>query len=230
MKPRLLDTFCKAGGCSRGYVEASFDVTGVDIEPQPRYLLSGATAFIQADALEYIARHGKEYDVIHASPPCQRYTRASFTKGNREKHPDLLLPTRQVLADTGRPYVIENVPGAPVADHPIFLCGLMFGLKVFRHRWFESSCFLWQPDHPSHAGKLIGKNGFCCVVGHGGGGSARMRTSFRREAEGFKDTKADWVTAMGIDWMARNEMSQAIPPAYTRHIGKQLLNALEGQP
>lgn len=222
-RPRLLDLFCGAGGCSVGYHRAGFDVVGVDNRPMPRYPFS----FIQADALEYLACYGREYDAIHASPPCQRYSRAAFRREYKLQHPDLLDITRQTLDRVSRSWVIENVDGAPMQRGAFMCCGLMFGLKVFRHRWFESSVMILTPSHPSHRGKLIGRNGFCCVVGHGGGANARMRKSFRREAEGFRDTKADWCAAMGIDWMSRNELSQAIPPAYTEFIGCQLIETVQ---
>lgn len=224
---RLLDLFCKAGGCSMGYHRAGFtSITGVDVQPQKRYPFN----FVQDDAFKYLMEHGAEFDAIHASPPCQAYSQASFTKTSRAKHPDLLAPTRSALLSIGVPWVMENVPGAPVQDHPIELCGLMFGLKVFRHRWFESSVYLWTPKHPSHRGKLIGRGGMCCVVGHGGGVSGRMRAQFRRDPDAnFRDTKADWEHAMGIDWMRRDELSQTIPPAYTEFIGKQLLESINAR-
>jgi DNA (cytosine-5)-methyltransferase 1 len=221
-KPRLLDLFCGAGGCSVGYHRAGFLVTGVDIAKQPRYPFR----FIQADALEYVAENGHKFDAVHASPPCQRYSTASFTKDNKERHPDLLGPTRSSLQLADRPWVIENVPGSPMEGWPVQLCGLMFGLKVFRHRWFESSLFLMSPHHPSHLGKVIGKGGMCCVVGHGGGCSRRMRQQINRHGAGGQQGKAEWMAAMGIDWMTRNEMAQAIPPAYTQLIGRQLVSHL----
>ncbi len=227
MRPRLLDTFCKAGGCSRGYVMAGFDVTGVDIEPQKNYLKSGATAFIQADALEFIRDHGSEFDAIHASPPCQRYSSACFTPERRNMHPDLLDATRQVLRDLGRPFVIENVVGAPLSRWSIWLCGLMFGLKVFRHRGFESSAMLMQPPHVPHRGKLIGVDGMRCPIGHGGWASQRHRNKQAARDNGERDTAESWQVALGIDWMTRNEMAQSIPPSYTEFIGRQLLNVLD---
>lgn len=216
---RLLDLFCGAGGCAVGYHRAGFtDIVGVDIKPQPRYPF----AFVQGDALEYLAAHGREFDAIHASPPCQAYSRASFTNANRSRHPDLLGPTRTLLVAAKRPWVIENVEGAPVEGWPVNLCGLMFGLKVFRHRWFESSVMLMQPSHPSHRGKKVGANGFRSLIGHGGGASKRQRNQML--ALGARDDKASWVAASGIDWMTRDEMAQAIPPAYTEFVGRQLLD------
>lgn len=221
MKPRLLDLFCGAGGCSAGYVRAGFDVTGVDHRPQPRYLLSGATAFVQADALAYIAEHGREFDCIHASPPCQAYTVAVKRWDHKGKHhPDLVAATRDALEATGRPWVIENVMGAPLR-FPVFLCGTMFGLRVFRHRLFEASFLLLVPSHERHNGSTgahrgystaqSGRNGFVCVAGH----------NFEAKAA---------AAAMGIDWMrTRREFSQAIPPAYCEFVGRQLLNQIRNR-
>lgn len=215
-----------------GYHRAGFDVVGVDIAPQPRFPFD----FVQDDALAclrwlldgYAAVSAKgvgyklsDFAAIHASPPCQAYTRASFTSKNRGRHPALLEPTRALLIATGKPWVMENVPGAPVRDHPIELCGLMFGLKVFRHRFFESSAFLLCPPHPPHGRRKVGVDGFRSLVGHGGGASARQRRQMN--ALGVKDDKRSWVDASGIDWMTRDEMAQAIPPAYTEFVGRQLL-------
>lgn len=220
---RLLDLFCGAGGAAMGYHRAGFEVVGVDIAPQKHYPFE----FHQADALEYVQKYGGQFDAIHASPPCQRYSSASFSRSVRNRHPDLVPVTRDCVVESRKLYVIENVFGAPLARGSIMLCGLMFGLKVFRHRWFEVPGLPIAPHHPSHKGKLIGRGGFCCVCGHGGGVSGRMRTQFHRESDGgFKDTKRDWAIAMGIDWMTRKELSQAIPPAYTEFIGRQLYRSI----
>lgn len=206
MKPRLLDTFCKAGGAGAGYARAGFEVTGVDIEPQPRY----PYAFTQGDAIEYILAHGHEYDVIHASPPCQAYTKsAKEWRGKRKAYPDLIKATRSALISTGRPYVIENVPGAPLLD-PTTLCGLMFGLLTIRHRLFETN-FTWEaPEHPAthplqvRMGRPVKEGEYIQVVGHFSGASYARK-------------------AMGIEWMTIAELAQAIPPAYTEWIGKQMV-------
>lgn len=211
---RLLDLFCGAGGCAVGYHRAGFtEIVGVDIEPQPRYPF----AFVQGDALEYVRRHGREFDAIHASPPCQRYTIGRHIHRSGQRHPDLVAPTRKPLEASGKPWVIENVKGAPMEGWPVELCGLMFGLGVLRHRLFESSVMLMQPPHPRHPkgnltnacqGYSTGATGFVCVAGH----------NFVREA-GAK--------AMGIDWMqTRHELAQAIPPAYTEFVGRQLMDHL----
>jgi DNA (cytosine-5)-methyltransferase 1 len=213
MSYRLLDLFSGAGGSAMGYHRAGFEVVGVDSAPMPRYPFE----FHQADALEYCAAHGQEFDVIHASPPCQRYTIGRKIHNSGERHPDLVGPTRDLLNAIGEPWIIENVPGAPLHD-PITLCGVMFGLHVFRHRLFESSVMLMAPAHEKHNGTTgatdgystlaRGSNGYICVAGH----------NFIRE---------EGAVAMGIDWMrTRHELAQAIPPAYTEYIGRQLLDAL----
>lgn len=215
---RMLDTFCKAGGCSVGYAQAGFDVTGVDIEPQPRYPFR----FIQADAIAYIREFGREYDVVHASPPCQRYSSGTVGR-DRSGYPDLVGPTRQALLETGRAYVMENVPGAPLR-RDLLLCGQMFGLPIIRHRIFESNAFLLSPPHPRHQGSmldgsLIAVYGAKWLVGGQGGIKGRIPLWARRLPA--------QQAAMGIDWMTGEELEQAIPPAYTAYIGMQLRAALE---
>lgn len=205
-RPRCLDLFCKAGGASAGYAQAGFDVTGVDIEPQPRYPFS----FVQGDALEYVAAHGHEYDLIAASPPCQAHTSLRGRWGR--DYPDLISATRAALIATGRPYVIENVAGAPLLN-PIMLCGSMFDLRVIRHRLFETNPAIWFPPggctHPKGA---VGRRGhlgdreWMTVTGH------------------FSDV-AKAGRAMGIDWMTQRELAQAIPPAYTNWLGTQMMGA-----
>jgi DNA (cytosine-5)-methyltransferase 1 len=188
-----------------GYFRAGFDVVGVDIAPQKRYPFE----FVQGDALEFVAAHGHEFDAIHASPPCQAYTPLKATTG--KTYPDLLAATRDAIAVIGVPWVIENVPGAPIHSG-VMLCGAMFGLRVYRHRWFETSMLLMQPPHARHTVKATG--------------TQRARKA-HYEAGGFITITGDVGTycgdAMGIDWMTGNELSQAIPPAYTEWIGAQLL-------
>jgi DNA (cytosine-5)-methyltransferase 1 len=212
---RLLDLFCGAGGAAMGYYQAGFDeILGVDIRPQPRYPFR----FIQADALEFLARFGPSsgWDLIHASPPCQHYSVANNIW--KRDHPDLLDAVREGLQRAGSPYVIENVVGAPLRS-PVLVCGVMFGLKVFRHRLFESSELLLQPPHMPHGGRAIGRDGFCCVAGHGDSNGHKGK---RKPVPPDHRSVAAWRRAMGIDWMTRSELAQAIPPAYTKWIGEQL--------
>jgi DNA (cytosine-5)-methyltransferase 1 len=207
-KLRLLDLFCGAGGAGMGYHLAGFDVVGVDIQPQPHYPFE----FHQADALEYPL---DGFDAVHASPPCQRYSMMSQCRpGLAERYPDLIPPTRARLSESGLPWVIENVPGAPLRPD-VVLCGCQFGLRgpagmVLRRRWFE----FWQPQptltapchHPEPSIPLAGHNpGRWYYTRHGRG-------------VGIDDRRA----AMGIDWMNRDELADAIPPAYTQHIGELL--------
>jgi DNA (cytosine-5)-methyltransferase 1 len=193
-----------------GYHRAGFEVVGVDITPQPHYPFE----FHQADALQFITDHGHEFDVIHASPPCQAYSQTKSLP-NAKQHPALIETTRRALKSTGRPYVIENVIGAPL-HNPITLCGLTFDLHVFRHRVFETIPWMLSPPHPSHKGHTTGthrypyKGDMYEVCGNGGG----------------KGSLRQWSHAMGIDWMTRHELTQAIPPAYTQWIGEQLIYAI----
>lgn len=218
MKPRLLDLFCGAGGAASGYAAAGFDVTGVDKRPMPRYPFR----FVQADALEYAAAHGHEYDAIHASPPCQKYTSLSTRHSERE-YPDLIPPTRALLQKIGRPYVIENVEGAPMAGPFVTLCGTALGLGTVsgdlrRHRLFElsSTWMLVPPCQHRRDRPAIG------VYGHSGGIEKRKGGTPR-------STLDDWKRAMEIEWMTQDEIAQAIPPAYTRFIGEQLRRALTSE-
>jgi DNA (cytosine-5)-methyltransferase 1 len=254
---KLLDLFAGAGGCSVGYQQAGFKVIGVDITEQINYPFE----LIVSDVFDFSEDFFDEFDVIHASPPCQAYSWS--TKGIRNKgkeYPDLLGKTRDLLNKTGKEYIIENVPGAPLIS-PLLLCGTMFNLRVIRHRKFEinSEKPMYAPCKCNHigsvnrgdyvsiydGGKWIGKWGFssvkeridqekeikakvrekylnpdgsvkpryCTVAGHGGDGSARY---------------LDWCDAMDIHWMNKHktvtknkyDLTQAIPPAYTKWLGK----------
>ena len=212
MKPRLLDLFCGAGGCSRGYQETGFYVVGVDNRPQPHYI---GDEFYQADALEFCATHGREFDVIHASPPCQAYSKARFV--HNKPHPALIPETRIALIKTGKLYIIENVEGAPLRAC-IFLCGTMFGLKTRRHRWFESNVDLgFAPASCS------------CAGGASRGELLNYHNTHQRNLYLRRGTKsgADALReSLGVKWMNFNESQEAIPPAYTRYIGGCLMKAL----
>jgi len=214
-RPRLLDLFCGAGGCSVGYHRAGFDVVGVDLAAQPRYPFT----FVQGDSLEHLAAHGHEFDMIHASPPCQAYTKAAKIHNSAGRHPNLVGPCRELLIRSGRPWVIENVVGAPMGGTCITLCGVMFGLKVFRHRLFESSILLFAPAHPPHPGRTAPRGGYSTAAMSVGGYVTVAGNNFIRE---------EGATAMGVEWMGtRREVANAIPPAYTEFIGKQLVSMME---
>lgn len=232
-KPRLLDLFCGAGGAARGYQMAGFHVTGVDLKPQPRY---AGDAFIQGDALAYVKAHGHEYDAIHASPPCQGYSRMRHLPWLKDRVYPLLIPaTRAALVATGRPFVIENVAGAPLENYAM-LCGTMFGLKVYRHRLFETSFFLLCPPHAKHrevigSGRMLNDRQNASANGWVSLPSKGHRNGLRRSddvivAAGHFGGVAAARAAMGIDWMTRDELSQAIPPSYTLFIGAALLRHL----
>lgn len=201
---RLLDLFCGAGGAARGYQLAGFHVTGIDVKPQPHYV---GDVFIQADALAYVAEHGWEFDVIHASPPCQRYS-ISTPKKCRAAHPDLIASARDALQEVGKPYVIENVTGARKLLHnPIMLCGTMFELPIWRHRYFEIFPPLNVLLPPC-------RHDFVPVLISG--------TTRRKGVRRMDTPVAIRRTAMGCDWMTTKELDEAIPPAYTEWIGHRL--------
>lgn len=220
----LLDLFCGAGGAGEGYRRAGFDVVGVDIKDQPR----NPHTFIQGDALEYLEAHGHEYDAIHASPPCQAHT-AMKTMWNAKEHKDLIPATRELLHKSGKPWVMENVPGAKM-ENPITLCGTMFGLGVGdaelrRHRLFECSFFMLAAPQCSHGSRVVGVYGGHVrnrqrTIGIYGEG---CRDSARKYDKGIDDfTVEDGREAMGIDWMTLAELCQAIPPAYTEFLGREM--------
>lgn len=209
MKRRLVDLFCKEGGMTKGYQRAGFYVVGVDIEPQPNYC---GDEFIQADALTFDL---SGFDAAHASPPCQGYSTKTMHKS---RHPKLIAPMRERLIASGLPYVIENVDGAKgELIEPVCLCGSSFGLRVRRHRWFETNWALagkpcdhaWQNADKRFRLYDHGRwfdSGIVHVFGTGGGKGAEH-----------------WAEAMGIDWMSRAGLAEAIPPAYAEWIGAQLM-------
>ena len=214
---KLLDLFCGAGGAAMGYHRAGFDeIVGVDIEPQPNYPFE----FVQADAMTYPLA---DFDLIHASPPCQAFTKYKNARPDLStRYPDLIAPIRKrLLRDAGGVWVIENVVGSPLKDY-VTLCGSMFGLDVRRHRLFESSVLLLTPDC-DHT--IWPPNRFP-------GGRSRERGNARVlcrntvEVGRWNITLDTQNRAMGIDWMTLKELSQAVPPAYTEWIGKQILARL----
>lgn len=199
--PRLLDLFCGAGGCSVGYHRAGFDeIVGVDINPQPRYPFQ----FVQDDAFHYLAEHYGEFDAIHASPPCQGYSKALRHMAHYK--PMMIVDLRQKLFNTRKPYVIENVIGAPLLD-PVLVCGTGLGLPVRRHRLFECS-FPVTGTVCYHKSRTINPHR----------ASSRAKIGYAPERQ--------WAIAMGVDWMQKAEARQAIPPTYTEFIGKQLIEHL----
>lgn len=220
-RPKLLDLYCGEGGAGMGYSRAGFDVFGVDISPQPNYPFTNQVG----DALSFLTDTDfvrGHFDAIHASPPCQEYSSTRFLSDRT--HDALVDVTRDALIATGLPWVMENVPGAPMPN-AVMLCGSMFGLgamcvdgqwrQLRRHRLFEHSpdVLAWPPYVCGHVGQPIG------VYGNGGGGP-------ESSVRGYKGTKAESCEALGTPWMSRRGVSQAIPPAYTEHIGAALLAAV----
>lgn len=260
-KPKLLDMYSGAGGAAFGYMKAGFHVTGVDNKSQKRY---AGDAFIKTDAIEYALSHGWQYDAIHASPPCQAH---SHITPDKSKHIDLIPQTRFVLNMLGLPYIIENVGGARKSlINPVMLCGADFGLKVYRHRFFESNVLLLVPCHVPHrdntprAGHGVSGKGFVSVTSGGTnltvagkeinawqledmevwkGRTERSRLSKPETYHRYISPKGyisvsghfgagDYVRfAMDIDWMTNAELAQAIPPAYTEYLGRQLMRHIE---
>lgn len=218
-RPRLLDLFSCAGGAAVGYHRAGFNVVGVDIDPQPRYPYE----FIQADALKLDPSFLASFDAIHASPPCQSYSDLAKRNGNADKWPRLVEPVREMLQDSGLPFIIENVEGAPLRD-PVVLCGTMFPpLRVIRHRLFESNFQIEVPAHGKHP--LV----FTHDKRKSHYGKLDQNTSFVQVTGGGNCTIANARDAMGIDWMTKNELNESIPPAYTEYIGKQLLAVVQSR-
>lgn len=207
MKPRLLDACCCAGGATYGYQLAGFHVTGVDIDPQPNYC---GDEFVQADAIGYVREHGHAFDFIHASWPCQKFT--PLNAYNHKDYPDLVTPGRQAMLDSGVPFVIENVPQAPLID-PIYLCGSMFGLKLRRHRGFETGNGLTLPRMSCGRHELCTRNGYLPTPER-----PNMTISGGRHSEAWRRKASD---VMGVPWTKTIvEVCEAIPPAYTEWIGQ----------
>lgn len=199
---KALDLFCGAGGASMGLARAGFEVSGIDTNERLNYPFK----FIVGDVMQWLEWTSfiQHFDLVWASPPCQRYTR--MQKIRAREHPDLIGPVREKLQRIGVPFVIENVIGAPL-NFPVMLCGAMFGLRMYRHRLFEASFPLQPKEHPRHtertekAGRLPKDGGFISVAGHFPGVGEVRRV-------------------MEVPWMRRDEIAQAIPPAYSEYIGK----------
>lgn len=209
-----------------GYYRAGFtDIVGVDIKPQPRYPFR----FIQADAMTFPL---DGFDAIHASPPCQAYSvgSARWRRNGSREYPDLLANTRERLVEARAPYVIENVEGArSLMVEPVRLCGQMFGIGVVRHRLFEMNWFCWSPVHVPCSGAVT--RDLVSVTGHGPPGRHyRAVTVAGHGGNSRKFSLSIWKDAMGIDWMKRDELTQAIPPAYTEYIGRHLIAHIEASP
>jgi DNA (cytosine-5)-methyltransferase 1 len=226
VRPLALDLFCKAGGATKGLQRAGFYVVGVDIEPQPRYC---GDAFVQGDALHppfELAR----FDFIWASPPCAEYVNAGLRaladrKMKAPRKERLIGPVRAMLIASGVLFAIENVPSAPLR-RDIVLDGDMFGLGTYRQRIFETNFFTLQPPLSRPFGPES-RPGSVTISGRGAG--LRGRVYFSKEGKRrFRrpDNVAAWRAAIGIDWMARDEIAQAIPPAYGEFIGRAALRAL----
>jgi DNA (cytosine-5)-methyltransferase 1 len=207
--PKLLDLFCGAGGASMGYARAGFEVTGIDVKHGKRYPFD----YIRGDVRDYLySEFLQQFDVIAASPPCQTFSATQHLRNAQGKSTsklNMIPEVRAALIASGKPYVIENVPGAPLIN-PIQMCGSGFGLKVRRHRLFESNMLLVgnKCDHKAQ-GKPVGIYGSMRDEIPNGGHTAKSMD----EAN----------AAMGIDWMIWGELVESIPPAYTEFIGRQLL-------
>lgn len=216
LRMKAADLFCKAGGASMGLARAGFEVTGFDIEPQPRYPFR----FIQADAL---LSDLSGFGFVWASPPCQKFTIAGRTqRASGREYADLINATRHMLIQSGIPWAIENVPGAPVRPDFI-LCGSQFGLPIARHRLIECSFATGLTPSCQHVEDII------TVCGHGTPQWMRQR----RIKLGLHPNASVAVkkAAMGIDWMNRGELSQAVPPAYSQFIAEKFLAGLnQGNP
>ena len=208
---KLLDLFCGVGGASVGYAQAGFEITGVDLKHGKRYPFK----YLRQDVMTLDVSFLRQFDAIHASPPCQTYSitkNLRIAQGKNTSKVDLIKPVRAMLQSSGVPYVIENVVGAPLID-PITMCGSAFGLKVRRHRLFESNVVVKGSmcDH-KRQGRPIGVYGSLNDEIPKGGKTA---TSIEQARE-----------AMGIEWAIWSELVEAIPPLYTKSIGKQLSTAI----
>lgn len=223
-KAVLLDGFCGAGGATKGYQRAGFYVVGVDINPQPDYC---GDEFVQADFMTFTL---DGYDAIHASPPCQAYSSLKVLHPSAaESYPDLLVDVIDRLRATGKPFVVENVEGAPFPPglFRIRLCGSSFGLRVRRHRWFATNVLMLQPEcnHKAQTSRLVGVYG----ASDGTYGDGFKHPGYKRGPRQVTTIEAREV--MEMPWAVRRQgLTQAIPPAYTEFIGARLLEEISAIP
>ena len=207
---KAVDLFCGAGGAAQGLKNAGFSkIVGIDIEYQPEYPFE----FIHSDVFNVELDFFKDFDFVWSSPPCQAYTFATEKSRNLGKvYPDLVKLTRQLLLKINKPFVIENVPSAPIRQD-LLLCGEMFGLRIIRHRIFEINGFnIIQPLHPQHKGSVKDEY-YVTVAGHGGDGIASL---------------SEWQCAIDINWIFDKKMlAEAVPPAYSEYIGYFVLNNMD---
>lgn len=211
---KLLDLYCGVGGASMGYSRAGFEVTGVDLKHGKRYPFN----YIRANVLEILAdiEFLNGFDVIHASPPCQTHSitkNLRIAQGKSTSKIDLIPETRAGLIQSSKPFIIENVMGSPLID-PIMLCGSAFGLKVRRHRIFESNIKLTGLicNHKKQ-GRPVGVYGSLNDEIPNGGKTAKTISEARE--------------VMGIEWGIWTELVEAIPPVYTEYLGKQMITQLD---
>lgn len=217
---KLLDLFCGAGMASDGYVQAGFDVTGVDIRPQPNYPYT----FRQDNALEVLQDREflQQFDIIHASPPCQQHTRAKHLRdaqGGKSKYADLLTPTLALLRESGFPWVVENVQGAPGMEDAVIECGSAYGLKVRRHRLFLAS-FTLVGSGCKHReqGKPIGVYHVMGDTCKGVSSKTGKLVIGGSTAKTVEEGRFAMGVSRAISW---NELKEGFPPAYTKHVGEQ---------
>ena len=215
-RPRILDAFCGEGGAGMGYHRAGFDVVGVDLSAKAlrRYPFPA----VRADAMWFVREHGHQFDAVHLSPPCDRHN--DLAHQWKRGHPDLIPAARAAAEASGRPWIMENVEGAPLLDH-FTLCGEAFQLgcacndgayrPLRRHRLFESNTPLMSPGCACSKRQPVG------VYGNGGGG---------QQSRGYKGDLRESRDAIGVPWMSRAGVSQSIPPAFTEFLGSQLIDRL----
>ncbi len=224
-----LDLFCGAGGASKGLLDAGFErVIGLDNKLQEEYF--DKYEFVFADSLNQNYVDPKAFDFIWASPPCQAYSIG--TKGFRnkgKKYPDLIAKTRKLLIKTGKPFVIENVPGSPIRKD-LMLCGEMFNLKIIRHRWFEVNGFeCKQPKHKKHKRSVCKGTAVTVCTGVVNPGCFGKRAEYKKlyGKKWKKNASLEaWQKAMKIDWIKdKHTLAQCVPPAYAEYIGKEFLRS-----